>query len=349
MKSSPGPAVVVASLALASHILDTLIQHTKRKTHHIHTAIVLQHMDYLPSVTSRPPRRLRQQLQPQVVTKALSVAICGAFVSMVGMSIYGMFISPWPQHPSDLSGGLSSFESGVDTGVENSYATHNSYSKRELFRPLAPIKSDPSNYSRKPLVVGHYSFRVNNPQAHSAKNDTATTSTISRQQYVYLTERINPYLLSHTSQTLRRIRTHDDPSNFYSVHDSLENYKRAIVDSNAEHILTKDPLTQLMLNFDQRAKQRKIRDNSDDYFNQLADPFIDQYCDIPKHSEWMLTSFPTCNLIHEFGLVYSLGRGKTKIIGNGFWRDVWRVVDTSISVKRLIAMKTIVSTACKLL
>ena len=204
-------------------------------------------------------------------------------------------------------------------------------------------------YSWRPRVVGVYAFEIGIRQSKdlhdreetedeerdmdNSKRIEVLTSTHQLPQYVYLTERIDPYLLSYTSQTLRRIRVHDRQPNLSYSNNNMAPYVLAIANSNAD-VKAVDPLTQLMLSADSRQKLSDIRDNSEEYANELPMPLQDGKCVVsPKNSKWMLASFPTCNLLHEFDTTQSLRNEKTKIVGSGYWRDVWRVMDSAPSVR----------------
>lgn len=195
--------------------------------------------------------------------------------------------------------------------------------------------------SRKPRVVGHYAYQTDDLDGwkggQSNNNDLPP--------YVFLTERIDPYLLSHTSQTLRRMRLH----NYYrprdtSLSDAVHNYNLAIADSNAE-VKAEDPLRNLMLSSKSRDTFRSIRDDSEDYEYGISEPLEDDKCEAtPENAKWMLHSFPTCNFVHEFDFANALGRGKTKLLGHGYWRDVWPVLDMEPSTllqEKKVVLKTI--------
>jgi hypothetical protein len=48
--------------------------------------------------------------------------------------------------------------------------------------------------------------------------------------------------------------------------------------------------------------------------------------DCKAQYQWQLESYPTCNLLHEhdLGLV---SEEKVDLLGNGYWRDVWKITD----------------------
>ncbi len=74
----------------------------------------------------------------------------------------------------------------------------------------------------------------------------------------------------------------------------------------------------------ERAKQaQKHLENSKDYKRRLADPIETNHC--KAQYDWQLSSFPTCNLVHEVAdltnLLYSHKRKSGKqirLIGNGW-------------------------------
>lgn len=88
-------------------------------------------------------------------------------------------------------------------------------------------------------------------------------------RYMYLTERIDQYLLSHSGQTLRRIRRHDQYPPNTSLSNLVHNYKLAIAGSTS-YIKTEDPLKNLMLSSKSRDSLREIADESEDYQEGLG-------------------------------------------------------------------------------
>lgn len=104
---------------------------------------------------------------------------------------------------------------------------------------------------QKPRVVGMYAYPIEDitqPQLTNEmkKDRDRTRSFLPR--YLYLIESIDQNLLSHTSETLRRIRPHDFFSRKTPLSDFVYNYKLAISgSSNAYHIKSEDPLKNLML------------------------------------------------------------------------------------------------------
>jgi serine/threonine protein kinase len=70
-------------------------------------------------------------------------------------------------------------------------------------------------------------------------------------------------------------------------------------------------------------RQAHLR-NSKDYRHGARDELESGDC--KAQHDWQKTSFPTCNLLHEhdLGLIRS---NQVKVLGNGYWRDVWKVRD----------------------
>eukprot|EP00571_Detonula_confervacea_P007931 CAMPEP_0172313680 /NCGR_PEP_ID=MMETSP1058-20130122/20754_1 /TAXON_ID=83371 /ORGANISM="Detonula confervacea, Strain CCMP 353" /LENGTH=533 /DNA_ID=CAMNT_0013027377 /DNA_START=226 /DNA_END=1827 /DNA_ORIENTATION=- len=194
-------------------------------------------------------------------------------------------------------------------------------------------------YSRKPRVVGIYAYQLNEVDERIMKENKNYLP-----PYMYLTERIDPHLLSHTSQTLRRIRRHDYVSGKTALSDIFHNYKLAIVGSNS-YIKSEDPLKHLMLSSNSRDTLRVIENDSEDYEGAMATPLDDEECEAtPENAKWMLHSSPTCNFLHEFDILSSLNKDKTKILGSGYWRDVWPALDSEPSSQlrqKKVALKTI--------
>ncbi|KAL7465380.1 hypothetical protein ACHAXS_005700 [Conticribra weissflogii] len=186
----------------------------------------------------------------------------------------------------------------------------------------------------------------------SQHNQYATTylhnhRPVKRSNYIYLAEEIDAYLLNYAPQPLRRMRVHLKSSVFDGM-DDLANFETAIINSNAD-ISAKDPLSQTLFSSKESGRHKRIQENSKHYEENKAIPLIDDLCDVPNHNaEWMLTSHPTCNLLHEFDFPHTLGAGTTKLLGNGYWRNVWRTLDRTASLPdkniqswKKIALKTI--------
>ena len=102
--------------------------------------------------------------------------------------------------------------------------------------------------SRKPRVIGMYAVPLNEDGQHLStefKKDRDRIRTYLP-QYMYLTEPLDTNLLSHSSETLRRIRNHDFFSSKTPLRDFVQNYKLAISgSSNSYHIMSEDPLKNL--------------------------------------------------------------------------------------------------------
>ncbi|KAL7535006.1 hypothetical protein ACHAWF_005024 [Thalassiosira exigua] len=189
---------------------------------------------------------------------------------------------------------------------------------------------------RHPRVVGNYAYQLT-----GSVGGWKTSRINNLPPYVYITERIDPYLLSHASQALRRIRHHVDKSDHSTLHDFMKNSDRAIVGSGAD-VETEDPLRHLMLSSSSREQLRTIRDGSEEYESYLADPLEDERCvPVRKNAEWSKTAFQICNPLHEFDFSGSVGRGKTGILGSGYWRDVWPVTDLEPTRHQKVVLKTI--------
>jgi hypothetical protein len=77
------------------------------------------------------------------------------------------------------------------------------------------------------------------------------------------------------------------------------------------------------------ARQAFINNHSDDYLYGMRDEFETDECQ--AQYDWQRKSFPTCNPIHEVDLS-SIGRGtrQQRMLGHGYWRDVWAVLDGDI-------------------
>lgn len=79
------------------------------------------------------------------------------------------------------------------------------------------------------------------------------------------------------------------------------------------------------------AREQNKLDDSDDYEEKAADPLEDDDC--KAQYDWMKTSFPTCNMVHEHDLLNLLiNESKRKkptleLLGSGYWRDTWSLQD----------------------
>lgn len=182
---------------------------------------------------------------------------------------------------------------------------------------------------------------------HYTNTDLHNHRPTQRSNYIYLAEEIDPYLLNYAPQPLQRMRVHLRNSVIDRM-NNLAHFEAAIIDSNAD-VEAKDPQTQTLFSSEEIRRQKRIQENSKGYEEQKAIPLIDEICDVPQYNaEWMLTSHPTCNLLHEFDFPHSLDVGITALLGNGYWRDVWRTLDRASSISsrnvqswKKIALKTI--------
>ena len=182
----------------------------------------------------------------------------------------------------------------------------------------------------KPRVVGMYACPTIN-------ND-----------YKYITERISPSL-SKTSleETLcRSIRHHDYYFPFYFTKNTptqqgFVNYKMAISGNYFETLniqSSQDPL----IDSDSLTRLKSIKEDSEDYEDSLAEPLNDEECEMTPQQELWMDVKSTCNYIHENDMVNDMRQQKTRLIGNGYWRDVWPVYDSEpFEVEKKVALKTI--------
>eukprot|EP00815_Leptocylindrus_aporus_P002367 CAMPEP_0116066106 /NCGR_PEP_ID=MMETSP0322-20121206/10177_1 /TAXON_ID=163516 /ORGANISM="Leptocylindrus danicus var. apora, Strain B651" /LENGTH=491 /DNA_ID=CAMNT_0003552581 /DNA_START=93 /DNA_END=1564 /DNA_ORIENTATION=- len=65
--------------------------------------------------------------------------------------------------------------------------------------------------------------------------------------------------------------------------------------------------------------------SSFDQNNRAADKFIDGDC--VQMKGWQLTSFPSCNSVHEYSLAGLDEGNQASLINHGHWRDVWKIND----------------------
>jgi len=173
--------------------------------------------------------------------------------------------------------------------------------------------------------------------------------------YKYITERISPlssYLLSKTSseETLcKSIRHHEYYFPFYFTKNTptqqgFVNYKMAISGNNFVTLnsqSSQDPL----IDSDSLTRLKSIKEDSEDYKDSLAEPLNDEECEMtPRQESWMVHVKSTCNYMHENDMYNDMRQQKTRLIGNGYWRDVWPVNDfepSSFQVEKKVALKTI--------
>ena len=57
-------------------------------------------------------------------------------------------------------------------------------------------------------------------------------------------------------------------------------------------------------------------------FLLTAEPLNDERCEAtPEQEKWMVHAYSTCNLMHEFDMYNDMRLQRTKLLGNGYWRD----------------------------
>ena len=89
-------------------------------------------------------------------------------------------------------------------------------------------------------------------------------------------------------------------------------------------------------------EQLSANNDSKDYSKIRAEPFSDENCEVvPKNAQWMLTTFPTCNIFHEVEIFRNLMLDRTRMKSHGYWRDVWILPDTSTGNIQKTALKTL--------
>ena len=220
----------------------------------------------------------------------------------------------------------------------------------------APIKgrgrlgsSNQYSLSIPPRVVGMYAYPLNNGSKLFTEDNKKNRNDMRNYlpNYKYITERISPYLLSQTSETLRRIRHHDYFAKNTPLQDFVYNYKMAISgNSDSYQIKSEDPLKHLMIDSDSRDMLRSIEEDSEDYEGSMAEPLNNEKCEAtPQQESWMVhAGISTCNYIHENDMYSDMRHQKTKLLGNGYWRDVWPVYDSepsTLKAEKKVALKTI--------
>ncbi|KAL7477824.1 hypothetical protein ACHAW6_003611 [Cyclotella cf. meneghiniana] len=262
--------------------------------------------------------------------RAVSLCIRATAFVVVFSWIFAIFLISWPEHPMDLSMTHPTMQANLLSCRSSSLSKFSNRAQRTRQAVLSERQGYSSlgevGYYWRPRVIGLYQYRTNSP----ASKNVHDNSTIFPTRYYFNTERIDPYLLSYTSETFRRIRLHNYVYNDTIDSKDIPNYKGAIFESTAQ-MQAEDP----------RLHSINI---SDDYSNNLVDPLSDEKCEVvPKHATWMLNSFPTCNLFHELDITRSLMLERILLKWNGYWRDVWSVPDTVThkSFVRKIAMKTL--------
>ena len=273
--------------------------------------------------------------------------VCIGAVIILGLWFCIMFIFPWPPHPpsSPKHLGIRRGNANNIRGMPSSSSIRNNNQHKTMVTTTSSHNDNDNQHSRyQPRVVGLYAY-----QTSSLSNwKEGRTKLINLPPYIYLTERLNPYLTSYSSQPFRRLRNH----NYYhhedtSLSDVVYNYNLAIAgatsyynhdddddvepstSSKAIILLPEDPLSNLWLTSASRDTFRSINNDSEDYEDAMAEPLEDEECEAtPQNRQWMLHSFPTCNFVHEFDFTTALRRNKSKLLGHGYWRDVWPVLDT---------------------
>mmetsp|Transcript_55943 Transcript_55943/g.83372 ORF Transcript_55943/g.83372 Transcript_55943/m.83372 type:complete len:491 (+) Transcript_55943:95-1567(+) len=85
----------------------------------------------------------------------------------------------------------------------------------------------------------------------------------------------------------------------------------------------------------ERLKAQKALADSNDYKHRDKDPFETKEC--TALHDWQETSFPSCNYLHEYDL-NEIRHGNAKIVGSGYWRDVWMVKEHDGSKRALKTM-----------
>ena len=76
-------------------------------------------------------------------------------------------------------------------------------------------------------------------------------------------------------------------------------------------------------------RQRKIK-NSKRYSRTEKEVFVTETC--KPMEEWQISSFPSCNKLHEFSLADELAANSfIRLINNGFFRDVWTIHDSDLA------------------
>jgi len=170
--------------------------------------------------------------------------------------------------------------------------------------------------------------------------------------YKYITEPISPssYLLSNSEETLcKSIRHHEYYFPFYFTKNTptqqgFVNYKMAISGNYFETFNIQSSLDPL-IDSDSLTRLKSIEEDSEDYEDSLAEPLNDDECEMtPRQESWMVHPKSTCNYIHEHDMYNDMRQQKTRLIGNGYWRDVWPVNDfepSSFQVEKKVALKTI--------
>ena len=69
----------------------------------------------------------------------------------------------------------------------------------------------------------------------------------------------------------------------------------------------------------------------------FRDREFDEGCE--AMGSWQESSFPSCNQIHEVGLLYKVTIGEFHYVASGGWNDVFNLLDTSLGLDPSLAMK----------
>ncbi|KAL3786809.1 hypothetical protein HJC23_008083 [Cyclotella cryptica] len=292
----------------------------------------------------------------QDVPLGLSLCIRATAVVIVASWLFILFLISWPEHPVYLSMTHPTIEANDVLSYRSIFASKKYGFNSNRISPTFSKRAQGSRqnvllerqgygslgemgYNWRPRVIGVHYYRT----IRTASKDIEDSIITSRTHYHFITERIDPYLLSYTSETLHRISLHNSVYNNNTESKDSPIYRSAIFHSTTQ-MKSEDPLRQLIHSRSQRFKQYYIYNKSEDYLDKLVSPILDEKCEVvPKHATWMLTSFPTCNLFHEFDITHALMIDKIKMKWYGYWRDVWSVPDTAThnSFVRKIAMKTL--------
>ena len=218
---------------------------------------------------SRPRLSLRRpQIKSVVKFNVLVIGLIVFSLSIFGLWVCIMFISPGiairSYAPVDVPPMQPLFQRGENIRGGGDGRVR---SLRNENRRKGRSGSTIGLLSRKPRVVGMYAYQLNGTIDDGMMRKGGRNYL---PPYMYLTERIDKNLLSHSPiQTLRRIRRHDRHSSKTSLSDLVLNYKLAISGSNS-YIISEDPLSHLMLSSKSRDSLREIAEDSDDYESYMG-------------------------------------------------------------------------------
>jgi serine/threonine protein kinase len=84
----------------------------------------------------------------------------------------------------------------------------------------------------------------------------------------------------------------------------------------------------------EQRRQLEVRDDSSEYRYGRADEFETDEC--KAQYDWQKVSYPTCNSLHEIDLLQIRDDPfhRTRLLGNGYWRDVWLIRDVVLKTIR---------------